>query len=420
MNNSLIYKNTSDYTGSSKEVEALLSLILCLGLLSSVTLPMIPVGSLGVYLTVLISPIMLVATFICFSLKPKINKSINYIALMGIMVILSAIVSWATEISPINERDIIESIKYFQFLPYLMAIPFISSIGLNTIKKSIIFASFIFLLFGFFQAISPTGIVYNISTLYLGDGSEHLNYLDRRITITGSNPNTGSVIACFFCIFYFSLYSQTRRFIFILASICFFYLSFATQSRTGLIAIIAAISCYYLLFHKTNTTIKISLILSGVSAIVFLVFYLDLSYIYIGIEQALEGKNNSLNIRLEKFETATGHFLDHPVTGIGPAKSSQSTIIDSEYALIIQRYGLFGIIATLAYIFYLFRLSITCIDSHWGATLFTFTLFIVITMLTNNVFAGYQLMSLIIISHISCIVYKKKYFSDQLSTKQGI
>lgn len=392
------------HIGASREVQTVLSLIVSAGLLSAVTLPMIPVGSLGLYLTTLLSPVVFVAAFILLSLDSRTHKSVLFVMLMGAMVILSSIASWASDIAPKNNRDLVESVKYLQFVPYLLAIPFLAEDGLRVIKKSIYFASFFFLIIGLIQSIQPNGFIYGVTSWYLGDGSEHLRYLQRRITITGSNPNTGSVIACFFCIFFFSLYSNSRKVFFLIASVAFFYLSFATQSRTSLIAIVISISIYYLLFHKTKSVIKILFITSGIASVVFLVFYIDLSYIYIGIEQALEGKNNSLNVRFEKLQTALQHFSNHPIAGIGPAKESQSTIIDSEYALIIQRYGIIGIIITASYILYLIKKSLNNISTPWGATLFTFTIFIVITMITNNVFAGYQLMSLVVIAHIGCVV----------------
>lgn len=186
------------HIGASREVQTVLSLIVSAGLLSAVTLPMIPVGSLGLYLTTLLSPVVFVAAFILLSLDSRTHKSVLFVMLMGAMVILSSIASWASDIAPKNNRDLVESVKYLQFVPYLLAIPFLAEDGLRVIKKSIYFASFFFLIIGLIQSIQPNGFIYGVTSWYLGDGSEHLRYLQRRITITGSNPNTGSVIACFF------------------------------------------------------------------------------------------------------------------------------------------------------------------------------------------------------------------------------
>jgi hypothetical protein len=124
----------------------------------------------------------------------------------------------------------------------------------------------------------------------------------------------------------------------------------------------------------------------------------------------MAGENNSLNVRLENIYMAWQSFLGSPFFGIGPAKSSGDTVIDSEYALIIQRYGLLGIFIFSAYIFYLLRLSLRNLRSHWGRALFIFVLMSTLVMITNNIFSGYQLMSLVIFLNIACILNEKTQF----------
>jgi hypothetical protein len=121
----------------------------------------------------------------------------------------------------------------------------------------------------------------------------------------------------------------------------------------------------------------------------------------------LEGKSNSLNVRFENIYLAAQRFMESPIFGIGPAKSSFDTTIDSEYALIIQRYGLIGIFIFSAYIIYLVKLSLRNLSSHWGVCLFVFVLMSILVMITNNIFSGYQLMSLIILLNIACILNER-------------
>ena len=80
------------------------------------------------------------------------------------------------------------------------------------------------------------------------------------------------------------------------------------------------------------------------------------------------------------------------------------TVIDSEYALIIQRYGLIGVFVFLSFIIYLARCSIRVIGRYYGAALFMLVIFSLFFMLTNNMFSGYQLMSLVVILLLLCIV----------------
>ena len=122
----------------------------------------------------------------------------------------------------------------------------------------------------------------------------------------------------------------------------------------------------------------------------------------------VDGENSSVSVRLDNALSALQRFRQSPITGMGVAKSEFSTIIDSEYALILQRYGLIGIVVFGSYIFYLIKLGVRNRSSHWGVALLSFSAFCMIFMLTNNVFSGYQLMSLVILLNIACILSGKK------------
>lgn len=390
-----------------KETELFLGLIVIFGLLSAFTTPSFSLGGLGIYLVTIVSPVVFVLTFFLWIKAPSIHHSALFPFALGCMVLLSSMVSWTAGYSSINYRDFIESIKYFQFVPYLLVLNFLGERSLKLIHYFIIYSAILVCLIGFIQF---SGLHHGVSYLYLGADSAHINSVisGSRITLTGSDPNIGGIIACFYVIYFFSLFASNHRKKYLIAFFVFFFLCFMTQSRTALIALLFGLASYYILYYKTFFLVKLFLAIFAFSLVFFLVFYLDLSYIYIGIKTALEGKNNSLNVRFENIFNAFTWFLESPFFGIGPAKSSTVTTIDSEYALILQRYGLIGVFLFSSYIIYLLRLAHRNLDSHWGVALFSFTMMTTLVMITNNIFSGYQLMSVVVILNIACVLNQRE------------
>ncbi len=391
----------------SKESQIFAAVLVSFGLMSSVILPSLPLGGLSVYLVTFISPVVLSMVFLSWIKLPIAHFSVIFPVLLGLMVFVSSLVSWATGFSDVNSRDLVESIKYVQFIPYLLFLPLLTHRSIHVFHRIILLGSLLVVIVG---GVQKLGLSHALTYLYLGSDSVHLDSAlsGYRITLTGSDPNIAGVISAFFCVYYFSLYAVKKKILFFFISLVFFYFCFMTQSRTALIALIFSLGVYYFVFYDSNIVLKFFVFIISFSLVVFLVFYLDLSYIYVGIQYALEGENNSLNVRFENLALAVQRFYSSPFFGVGPAKSSLGTIIDSEYALIIQRYGLVGVLIFIFYIIYLFRLSIRNIDSAWGVSLFVFVLMSVLVMVTNNIFSGYQLMSIVVYLNIACVLNEKK------------
>jgi len=390
----------------SKGVRTVSAILISFGLLSAIVLPSIPLGSISVYLVTLFSPVVFVLVLIFLFKAPFVHLSSLFPLLLGIMVCLSALFSWTVGFSSADGRDVVEAIKYVQFLPYFLMIPFLTPRVLKTFHWATVSCSILALIVGFIQVL---GVNHAVSYLYLGADSSHIGSVisGSRISVTGSDPNVGGVIACFFGIYYISLYAVYKRVWYLLVFLLFFYLCFSTQSRTALIAFMFGLSFYYFFYSRGILLFKAIFLSLAIALVVFLVFYLDLSYIYIGIQYALEGKNSSLNVRFENIYLAVQRFKESPIFGIGPAKSAFTTVIDSEYALIIQRYGLIGISIFSAYIVYLLKLALRNLSSHWGICLFVFVLMSMLVMITNNIFSGYQLMSVIVLLNIACVLNER-------------
>lgn len=177
---------------------------------------------------------------------------------------------------------------------------------------------------------------------------------------------------------------------------------FYTQSRTTLVALIVAL-IFYAFLSKIKLIYKILVpIFLGLS--VFLLFkYMDLSYIVNGYEYAKEGDNSSVNARLDTLDMAINVFHSSPIFGVGPSKEEYSTNFDSEYILILMRYGIVGSLIFCVFIFYLLVKGFRNRNNVAGLTLFLYTLATLVVMLTNNAYSGYQLMSITILLYI--IVY---------------
>jgi len=124
-------------------------------------------------------------------------------------------------------------------------------------------------------------------------------------------------------------------------------------------------------------------------------------YIYIGLTTLIQGDNTSLLARFVKMKDAYILFTQSPLFGWGPAKGMHITVVDSEWFLLLRRYGSIGMLAFLGFMFYnnlriylnrrmmyfrdkeLYALSMLAIA-------YSLTLFVV--MITNNFLSGYQLL----------------------------
>ncbi len=146
---------------------------------------------------------------------------------------------------------------------------------------------------------------------------------------------------------------------------------------------------------------------------------LDLTYILFGLQTALEGTNESLNVRFENMYLGYERFLESPYFGWGPAKSIHDTNIDSEYVLIMQRYGSIGIGLIVGYILLILHFSYNAIlNTHVKNTFFPHMVFLVmiigaVSMVTNSFFSGYKTSSIVTLMIISSVSYmneiKKSY-----------
>lgn len=374
-----------------------------LGLISSLVFPFFSFFGFGLYLTSLISIILL---FSVLFYNVRMGWLAILIFLLCLMVFVSSLYSNAFGLSVYNFANYLEAFKYFQYIPYLLIFYNVKKIiPLSFFLKYIYFAVLVYLVVFFLQLTNPLNLGYLISVFYLGGASSpHLLGIETgfRLPITGSNPNVGAVIGVFFSLFFLILFAYKRSKLALIIFLCCFISVFYTQSRTTLVALIVAL-IFYAFLSKIKLIYKILVpIFLGFS--VFLLFkYMDLSYIVNGYEYAKEGDNSSVNARLDTLDMAINVFHSSPIFGVGPSKEEYSTNFDSEYILILMRYGIVGSLIFFVFIFYLLVKGFRNRNNVAGLTLFLYTLATLVVMLTNNAYSGYQLMSITILLYI--IVY---------------
>ncbi len=371
----------------------LIDSLLILGLLGSILLPYINIMGVGLY------PSFFISLLLFFFIKLKFNKYSIILVLMVLMVFLSTITTEIKYGYSFNLNNYIESMKYLQFIPYFLVLNRINFRALqHNLPYWFSFSSIYICLVGLLQVFNPFNLGDVISKFYLGGDSSHLQLSSvQRITLTGSDPNVGGMIASIFLLFNLIYFVEKRKLLYFIVFLLLSYLVLLTQSRTLIFSNFIIVVAYILLMSKLSFSKKILLSILSLSVFVYLFSYLNLDYVKDGISLAISGNNNSANVRLENFQVGFEIFYNNIFFGIGPLKESLSTIIDSEYVLIFQRYGLFGVLVFFTLIFNMLYDSMRNFNSFWGVHLFLVTLLSIFFMITNNVFSGYQIMSIIVL-----------------------
>ncbi|MDD3056486.1 MAG: hypothetical protein PHE16_11490 [Aliarcobacter sp.] len=140
---------------------------------------------------------------------------------------------------------------------------------------------------------------------------------------------------------------------------------------------------------------------------------------------ALEGTNTSLNVRFENVFLAYERFLESIALGWGPAKSIHETVIDSEYALILQRYGLIGIFMFLGYLVLIMQFSYKLYKKQFNTKIniplvgFLISIVGFVVMATNSFFVGYQTIAISTLIIVGLVAYENKY-NDVIKRKESI
>jgi len=402
--------------------------IILFGLFGTLLLPSV---SIGVGINLMTPCAFLLLVFIFFAIvkgeKLKINRFfVLYIIILLIMNI-SILHSYVALSVPPTYRDYMELFRYAQVLPYLLVIPLVRYDTFE--RKSVKYFNVSIVLVTLISLIQITNLFnlgYHIGLIY--SGPIHASYMvtgSHRIIVTGTDPNVGGVIAAFFLTYAISKLIAIRSTYNFLQVFALFTVILMTQSRTVLVGGSIVVILSGLFFARINILLKCFFITSIGVALYNIILFLNLDYITIGFQTMLEGKNNSVNVRVENLLLAWERFLSSPYVGWGPAKMIHSTSVDSEYVLIFQRYGLLGLIAFVSYIAVILFSSVKLHNKYRNFSLFPLMTFLymclgAVVMLTNNFFAGYQLSASIVLLLILIVSFSTKMSSQSFLCRNAV
>ena len=379
-----------------------------LSLLSSIFLPFLDLGGLGLYGTTILSFFLL--PFLFYK-TVQVNKYFFLISALVGCVLISTLYSAAIGFSSNTYRNYIEALKYAQFLPYIILARYLNFENYNQIfNRCLYIITCIYVLVFFVQYSNFLGLKDFLVNLYLGSSSAHAEsvIMGWRLTITGSGPNEGGAIGVFLLLYHLINVMYKGNKFSLLFSVILVFAILTTQSRTAFIGMLVTILLIFALSNKIKLFKKI-FIFSVISLLfVYLYSKMDLEYIKGGLDAFSENENNSINIRLDRSEIALELFQISPFFGVGPAKNELSTVIDSEYLLIIQRYGLLGVVVFSLFILNMLIDGFKNRNHQVGIILLSYTFFTLFVMSTNSAYSGYQLMSINVFLIISMFIIKKK------------
>ncbi|MCL6244585.1 O-antigen ligase family protein [Acinetobacter sp. ANC 7200] len=385
----------------------LLANLALLGLCSSFVLPIISFMGFSLYLTTFISLILL---FSLIFYKVKIDFLSFLIFLLCFIVFFSSLYSNAFGFSVYNFSNYLEAFKYFQYLSYLLVfMSFNRTYSFGFFLRYLNFSVYIYLFVFFIQLMNPIGLGIILGNMYLGgEDSQHLVGIEtgNRLPITGANPNVGAVIGSFFTLFYLAIFVDKRnKFDFIIFLLCFISVFF-TQSRTTLVGLIFVLMVFGFysnvrIFYKILFPILLSF------GVFFIFKFMELNYVVEGFLNAKKGDNNSLNARFDTMNMVLDVFKESPFFGVGPSKTEYLLNFDSEYLLILMRYGILGAVVFFTFISFLIFKSFQNRKNVIGLTLFLYSVLTLFVMLTNNAYSGYQLMSITVFLYIYLYCFKK-------------
>lgn len=370
-------------------------LFICLFfLITSIIIPPLKLASYTLYLT----------TFSCFFVflfsfvyGVRVNKFFFKILLIGFTVIFSSLYSFSLGLTSHNMSNYIESMKYFQFIPYLMLLSLIDRVEGNVFNKIMSIVISLFIIVFFIQFFNFLNLKEFFLKIYLSNDSGHFEKALNgwRLTLTGSDPNIGAAIAVFLIIYCLDRFLSGANKLYLLLVAILFVAILSTQSRTGLVASVVSM---FIILILSNVNFLNKILICFIFIILFSgsLYFVDIDYIVAGYELSLVGENESANIRIDNLNQGLSLFYNSPYLGYGPAKNEVSTIIDSEYVLILQRYGLLGIFLFSYFIMNLIYYGFKARKYTSGRILFAYTIFTLFFMITNNAYSGYQLMSITI------------------------
>lgn len=321
--------------------------------------------SLGYKIGDLLLFLIVVCVFI-ITKKASIPNNFNFFFLICFMLIEILSLFLSSLKLPIILDDIFELFRpALYLLIYLLIYSLTNSEIFNEKNiRRVRISLFLFFLISFFQLINFLGVKNVMSFFYELSKSRTLDTSETiwRLASTFTNPNYFAFFLSITFGFFFSGFLMTSKnkeklVLLIFTSVSFIFVLF-TGSRTGLLTTVLSLVSIYFVYVQRNYKNKMG---GTVFSIVIFIGITTISIIYFEdffnkFERFSNFENIKYNLylRYEIWFDALNQWKENPLLGNGPYKYFMDTF-DSNYVLVLYRYGLIGIVVFI--LFFAFNLT---------------------------------------------------------------
>ena len=320
-----------------------------------------------------------------------------FISLLGLMLIASVSIVFNGRIT--QYRDWFEPIKFFKLTALLsFVLVYMKGREIDKIVKFTFLTVLVFNLCHYFNLFN-----FNDSIEVFYAPAHHLDLFGlnsigepstRRMLGTLGNPNNNALLFLLFVIYFLPKRESTLNANHVYMSIAAVFV-LACQSRTGFITLIIILLAYFIL-HRINW--KHILFYFGMIGGGYLLLQFS-GNIYLGslgdislLDSAKRGRFEQWNLIFN--EMPGKWFLGH---GVNKSFFEQNEIYaESEYMLILYRYGVAGLLGFLAVWLAFFKKSFRHLKSKGGMMIFGVLLVMSIAGITNSPFHVVKLSVLIV------------------------
>ncbi|MDK2897347.1 MAG: hypothetical protein PWP04_1467 [Candidatus Atribacteria bacterium] len=283
--------------------------------------------------------------------------SYKWFGLFGLSILVSMAYAGIIKNQLIIGRDFQELIKlllYFLIFT-LIANQDIKPTSFKHYYKLALVVLMLSAFFGFMQYIDFAGINQVLSPYYAPTQMRGL-LVHGRITGTTPNPNEFGalmVLAISLAISGVLFFQERKTRLLCWVALPVFGLAlFLTMSRTSLVATFLAVGLILILFLRQR---GIKYKWRRIVALVVFIFIVGCFILQVAPEKALFRYSQLANFteatswvgRVENWNTHFALWMESPLFGWGPGKSTMGTIVDNEWLLLMRRYGVIGLVVFL-------------------------------------------------------------------------
>ncbi|MFZ9848366.1 MAG: O-antigen ligase family protein [Flavobacteriales bacterium] len=341
--------------------------------------------------------------FINFNqLSKELKRYVLVAGSFGVVICLSILTNsrWA------EIQDWFELYKLGKFLFFVLFLSkFIHLINLDALMKFSLLFLFVFNVFHYFDLF---GFNHKVMPYYSSEiqwrtfGLNSLGQPDiKRILGTMGNPNNFAVLMLFYIVYFLQKNTWIDHVCYFLS----FFLFLACQSRTGLLALVV-LFVFIILLSKLKWKDYLRHVITFSLGALFLFFMSSTQesaskglYITAVGESALE--SNSAKGRLEMWSIIWEKVKEKPLLGYAPDKEffySNEYYPESEYFLILYRYGFLGLFVFIAILLYSLKVSSPSFALKGDVVMFCCCIVFAVSSLTNTPFSDQNLILILALS----------------------